>query len=136
MVAALPWVIFVFSQKHQINLGAGQQPFVFPKLSTGRACHASGQDHDFITLSHPIKQGIIEKVAAFSAAGRSQRWIAKELKASKSWVQCALERTEKELPMAPVAQSGERKSAIRARHGAAPFGFETLDGQLVAMASG
>jgi hypothetical protein len=37
MVAALPWVIFVFSQKHQINLGAGQQPFVFPKLSTGRA---------------------------------------------------------------------------------------------------
>jgi len=38
MVAALSVGVCVFSQKHQNSLGAGQQPFVFPTLSTGQAC--------------------------------------------------------------------------------------------------
>ncbi len=98
-----------------------------PVLST----HALGQVHDIIKLTSPIRQGISEKVVALSALGKSQRWIASELKVSKSWVQWTLERNEKELGKESKGTFLPIKSAFRCRIGRPPFGFDFLEGRLL-----
>ena len=98
-----------------------------PLLSTD----ASGQLHDIIRLSIPARQGIIEKVAEFAANGMSHSWIASELKVTEGWVKRALGRQKKIFGRQTKDLSAEKKAAIRAWHGASPFGFEVIDCRLV-----
>ncbi len=93
--------------------------------------HASGQVHDTIKLSSFNRQGIILKLAEFKAMGMSQSWIARELKVSEAWVHFAWKREENRHSSASAGARVQNKCAIRARSGAAPFGFEILDCRLV-----
>ena len=108
---------------------------IWPRVppSCGRpilATHASGQVHDIVKISRPLRHGIFEKVTALSASGKSQRWIAQELRVPKTFVQSALAGHDKRFSSAPKAPSAGKKSSIRAWHGASPYGFDSLDGQL------
>lgn len=93
--------------------------------------HASSQVHDIIKLTTPLRQGIIEKVTELSASGRSQREIALELKTSKSWVQGALTKKQKDLERQTKVPNPPTKRAFGRRPGSAPFGFVYLEGRLV-----
>ena len=84
-----------------------------------------------IKLSSPSRQGIIFKVAEFSGSGMSRRWIARELNLTEGWVNSALERHKKRHPPATDRAPSQENTANRARHGAAPFGFEVLDCRLM-----
>ena len=95
------------------------------------SAHASSQMHDTIKLSSFNRQGIILKLAEFKAMGMSQSWIARELKVSEAWVHFAWKRDKKRNSLATDGAQVKNKCAIRARAGAAPFGFEVLDCRLV-----
>ncbi len=69
-------------------------------------------------------------MASLSASGKSQRWIAQELKVPKTCVQSALAGNYMIFSWAQMAPSAGKKIAIRAWHGASPYGFDSLDGQL------
>ena len=103
-------------------------------LENGRgtlSTHASDQVHDFIRLSYPSRQGIIEKVVEFSESGMSHSWIARELNVTEGWVKRALSRNKKIFDTLTDAPSLQEKCATRARNGAAPYGFEIFDCRLV-----
>ncbi len=61
----------------------------------------------------------------------SHSWIARELNVTEGWVKSALARDKKISGVNTDEISILKKCATRARHGAAPFGFEILDCRLV-----
>jgi hypothetical protein len=93
--------------------------------------HAFLQVHDIIQLSSPCRSGIYEKIVEFSGQGMSPRWIARELKVSKSFVTGALAASKKELQRRSEGTRSPGKCATRTRGGRTPFGFDYLESKLV-----
>lgn len=87
--------------------------------------------HDIIQLSSPSRSGIYEKILEFSAQGMSPRFIATELKVSKSFVTGALTASKKELQRRSKGTQSPGKCATRTRGGRTPFGFDYLESKLV-----
>jgi hypothetical protein len=73
------------------------------------------QVQDIIQLSSPSRSGIYEKILEFSANGMSPRWIATELKVSKSFVTGALAAAKKELQRRSKSPRSPSKCATRTR---------------------